>query len=43
METRNGHTVLVGKSQEKRPLGRYGHRQEDNIKKHLSETEVAVS
>ena len=31
-ERRGWHMVLVGKSEEKNPLGRPGHRCEDNIK-----------
>jgi hypothetical protein len=32
--------VLVGKSKDKRPLGRPGHRWENNIKMDLRETEI---
>jgi hypothetical protein len=35
---RNVYTVLVGKPQEKRPLGKPRHRWEDNIKTGLKET-----
>ena len=33
---RNAHRVLVGKREEKGPLGRPGHQQEDKIKKDLN-------
>ena len=36
-EKRNAEGVLVGKSEGKRPSGRYRHRQEDNIKIDLKE------
>jgi len=36
-EGRGVHRVLVGKPEEKRPLGRPRHRWEDNIKMHLQE------
>jgi hypothetical protein len=36
-EERRVHTVLVGKPEEKRPLGRLRHRWEDNIKMDLQE------
>jgi hypothetical protein len=31
-EKRNAYRILVGKARRRRPLGRYGHRWEDNIK-----------
>jgi hypothetical protein len=34
---RDGHRVLVGKPEGKRPLGRPRHRWEDNIKMYLQE------
>jgi hypothetical protein len=37
-ETRNSYRLLVGKSEEKRPLVRPGHRWVDNIKIDLRET-----
>jgi hypothetical protein len=36
-EERNVHRVLVGKPEEKRPLGRPRRRREDNIKRDLEE------
>jgi hypothetical protein len=33
----NANSILVGKSEAKRPLGRYGHRRDDNIKMNLRE------
>ena len=36
-EGRGVHRVLVGKPEEKRPLGRHRHRWEDNIKMDLQE------
>jgi hypothetical protein len=36
-EMRHAHKVLVGKFEGKRPLGRCGHRQEDNIGMNLAE------
>jgi hypothetical protein len=36
-KTRGAYTVLVGKSERKRPLGRPRHRLEDNIKIDLNE------
>jgi hypothetical protein len=38
-EDRGVHRVLVGKPEEKRPLGRPRHRWEDNIKMDLQEAE----
>jgi hypothetical protein len=35
----NANSILVGKSEAKRPLGRYRHRREDNIKMDLREKE----
>jgi hypothetical protein len=37
-EMRNIHKILVGKPEEKRPLGRPRHRWEDSIRMHLRET-----
>jgi hypothetical protein len=37
-ETRNAYRILVGKSEEKRPLGRQRRRWVDNIKIDLRET-----
>jgi hypothetical protein len=37
VEKRNAYMVLVGKSERKRPQGRFGHRWEDNIKMDLRE------
>jgi hypothetical protein len=34
---RNAYTILIGKSERKRPLGRPRHRWEDNIKVDLRE------
>jgi hypothetical protein len=34
---RNAYRLLVGKAEGKRPLGRYRHRWEDNIKTNLEE------
>jgi hypothetical protein len=31
-ELRNAYSILVGKHKRKRPLGRYGHKWEDNIR-----------
>jgi hypothetical protein len=36
-EKMNGHRILVGKPEGKRPLGRPGHRWQDNIKMDLRE------
>ena len=36
-QSRNAYRVLVGKREEKRPLGRLRHRWEDNIKMDLKE------
>jgi len=36
-ESRGVYRVLVGKPEEKRPLGRFGRRWEDNIKMDLQE------
>jgi hypothetical protein len=36
-EKRNAYVILVGKPEGKRPLGRPGHRWEDNIKMDLRE------
>jgi hypothetical protein len=36
---RNAYRILVGKPEEKRPLGRCRRRWEDNIKMYLSEIE----
>ena len=36
-ETADVYTILVGKPERKRPLGRPRHRWEDNIKMHLQE------
>jgi hypothetical protein len=38
-EIKNAYKILVGKSEEKRPLKRHRCRWEDNIKIHLKETE----
>jgi hypothetical protein len=37
VENRNAYRILVGKPEEKRPLGRPGHRWVDNIKMDLRE------
>jgi hypothetical protein len=37
---RNAYTILVGKPEGKRPLGRPRHRWEDNIKMDLREIEL---
>jgi hypothetical protein len=37
-EKRNAYTILVGKSEGKRPLGRPRRRWEDNIRMNLRET-----
>jgi hypothetical protein len=37
VEDRNGYRILVGKSEEKRPLGRLRRRWVDNIKMYLRE------
>jgi hypothetical protein len=36
-EMRNARNILVGKSERKGPLGRHGHRKEDNIRMNLRE------
>jgi hypothetical protein len=36
-EMRNAYKVLFGKPEGKRPLGRFRHRWEDNIRMHLRE------
>jgi hypothetical protein len=36
-EGRGAYRILVGKCEERRPLGRRGHRREDNIKLDLKE------
>jgi hypothetical protein len=41
-ERRNAHKILVGKPEGKGPLGRLGHRWEDNIKMDLKEICVRV-
>jgi hypothetical protein len=41
-ERRGVYKVLVGKSEEKRPLGRPWHRWKDNITKDLQEVECSV-
>ena len=42
MGGRGGYGVLLGKPEEKRPLGRPRHRWEDNIKMDLQEVEGVV-
>jgi hypothetical protein len=36
-EMRNAYSILFGRPERKRPLGRPGHRWEDNIRKDLRE------
>jgi hypothetical protein len=42
VETRNGHNILVGKREGKRPLGRPRCRWEDNIRMDLTEMRAEV-
>jgi hypothetical protein len=37
-EMRNAYSILIGKSEGKRPLGKHRHRWEDNIRIDLRET-----
>jgi hypothetical protein len=39
---RNGHNILAVKLEGKRPLGRHGHRREDNIRTDFKETVCEV-
>jgi hypothetical protein len=41
-EERGVYRVLVGKPEEKRPLGRHRHRWEDNIRMHLQEVGCGI-
>jgi hypothetical protein len=38
----NVYRILVGKLERKRPVGRYGHRWEDNIEMELKEIECEL-